>query len=108
MIYIGKTDKKTWLRMKELSCSQGYLPEQPPKCPYIILKQAENQMIGVAAYPQSTGVDLYIIPIYDPKLKSKDIRSCKGSDLETAQRYAERLLTASLLSPHRCSTDKQT
>ena len=107
MIYIGRTEKNTWLRMKELSHTQGYLPEQPPDCPYILLKQAENQYIGLAAYPKQEGLDLYIIPVYEPGLKSKDIRACKGSDLEIAQKYAERLLTASISNPHRCSTDKQ-
>lgn len=85
--------------MKKLSYEQGYLPDQPTDCPYILLIQAENQFIGLAAYPRKEGVDLFIIPVYDPGMKSKDIRSCKGQDLDTAQEYASRLLTAAISNP---------
>lgn len=102
MIYIGNTEKKIWLRMKAIAQDQAYLPPQPDSCPYILLRKAENQFVGLAAYPKSEGVELYIIPIYEPGLKSKDIRSCTGNDLETAQKYAERLLTAAVKAASNC------
>ena len=108
MDYKGTTTLELWKASQKIAQEQGYPIEQPPHCPYIIVKKvSENQLLAIAGCYKKGRIDVFIVEVRSPKIKPEDRKPIPDEAWEEAREVADELLSRAIeATSERCSTVK--
>lgn len=94
MTYLGTVPPKVWdIAIRKARAESIPIP-QPEDTPYILIKQvSETLLIAMSGVFKQQAIDVYIIPVYPPGLKPKNMEAVQGKDIQEARDAAMSLLT---------------
>lgn len=105
MDYIGTIPIALWEEARKIAKETDYPEQQPPACPYILLKSTQdNQRIVLSGYFSKQAIDLFIASLREPRTPSKDYTPPKTADIDTAHIKANELLSRAIQSDPRASS----
>jgi len=94
MDHIGIINPELWTITQKIALQSEYPQKQQEHCPYIIIKQInQEQLLALAGHFKSQQIHLFIVEVCSPSLETKNRVPIPNKDWDEARKHAQELLS---------------